>query len=434
MREELESLQRQVIRQERLAAIGVLVSGVAHELNNPLQAILGFAELLQLRDGPAAGDVARELALIQKESARASAIIRNLSRFSRQQTTEPSPVRLRDVVASVVELRQRKLEEERHRARCRRAGRSAGAGGLHRAAAGRAELRDQRRAGGAWTRPAPRAISIRDRRRGQRARASRCEDTGPGVPRGARGEAVPAVLHDQAGRRRHRPRACRSATASSSRTAAPSAIAARRTAAPCSTSSCRPPRERPHRSHDHIGLYYTEPYRPVVRRDRRRRAMTRDGRYRRRARPDRVLSDVRRTAVRRRHARRRRGARRHRSRRRRHRSRRRSAACAPAPASPARSTGRRRFDHMQQHTGQHVLSAAFDRLFGVRTESFHLGAASATIDLGREVTPTQIARGRRRSEPHRLGGPPGRASGLAPPRKPPRCRCGRSRCAPARFG
>ena len=44
-----------------------------------------------------------------------------------------------------------------------------------------------------------------------------------------------------------------------------------------------------------------------------------------------------------------------------------------ARAWPARSTGTRRFDHMQQHTGQHVLSAAFDRLFGVRTESFHLG-------------------------------------------------------------
>ena len=111
MREELESLQRQVIRQERLAAIGVLVSGVAHELNNPLQAILGFAELLQLRkDLPE--NVRGELALIQKESSRASAIIRNLSRFSRQQTVDPSPVRLRDVLASVIELRQRKLEQE----------------------------------------------------------------------------------------------------------------------------------------------------------------------------------------------------------------------------------------------------------------------------------------------------------------------------------
>ena len=50
----------------------------------------------------------------------------------------------------------------------------------------------------------------------------------------------------------------------------------------------------------------------------------------------------------------------------------------------------RRFDHMQQHTGQHVLSAAFDRLFGVRTESFHMGTLSATIDLAREVSAKQV--------------------------------------------
>ena len=52
----------------------------------------------------------------------------------------------------------------------------------------------------------------------------------------------------------------------------------------------------------------------------------------------------------------------------------------------------RRFDHMQQHTGQHVLSAAFDRLCGVRTESFHMGTAASTIDLAREVSPTEVAR------------------------------------------
>ena len=109
MRQEVQSLQQQVIRQERLAAIGVLVSGVAHELNNPLQSILGFAELLQMQqDMP---EQARtDLKLIQKESERASAIIRNLSRFGRQ-VLDPSPVRLRDVVASVMELRHRKLEE-----------------------------------------------------------------------------------------------------------------------------------------------------------------------------------------------------------------------------------------------------------------------------------------------------------------------------------
>ena len=62
----------------------------------------------------------------------------------------------------------------------------------------------------------------------------------------------------------------------------------------------------------------------------------------------------------------------------------------------ARVAGRvdwtRRFDHMQQHTGQHVLSAAFDRLFGARTESFHLGADHATIDLAKELSPEQIGK------------------------------------------
>src|ERR1051326_619895 len=50
----------------------------------------------------------------------------------------------------------------------------------------------------------------------------------------------------------------------------------------------------------------------------------------------------------------------------------------------------RRFDHMQQHTGQHVLSAAIDRLFGARTVSFHLGADASTIDLSRELTRDEL--------------------------------------------
>ena len=51
----------------------------------------------------------------------------------------------------------------------------------------------------------------------------------------------------------------------------------------------------------------------------------------------------------------------------------------------------RRFDHMQQHTGQHLLSAAFERQTGARTVSFHLGGTSSTIDLDKELTPEQIA-------------------------------------------
>jgi alanyl-tRNA synthetase len=52
----------------------------------------------------------------------------------------------------------------------------------------------------------------------------------------------------------------------------------------------------------------------------------------------------------------------------------------------------RRFDHMQQHHGQHLLSAAFERLYGLRTVSFHLGAAASTIDLdGAALAPDQAA-------------------------------------------
>jgi C4-dicarboxylate-specific signal transduction histidine kinase len=111
MLEEVRSLQRQVIRQERLAAVGQLVSGVAHEINNPLQAILGFAELLQMQE-KLPDETKRDLALIQKESGRACGIIRNLALFTRQQTGDAERVRLTDVVVSVVELRQRRLESE----------------------------------------------------------------------------------------------------------------------------------------------------------------------------------------------------------------------------------------------------------------------------------------------------------------------------------
>ena len=83
MREMLQSLQRQVVRQERLTAVGLLVSGVAHELNNPLQAILGTVELLERQ--PAAPDTLDEIAFVKTQSGRAREIIRNLFKLRRQQ-------------------------------------------------------------------------------------------------------------------------------------------------------------------------------------------------------------------------------------------------------------------------------------------------------------------------------------------------------------
>jgi C4-dicarboxylate-specific signal transduction histidine kinase len=108
-REMLQSLQRQVVRQERLAAVGVLVSGVAHELNNPLQAILGTAELLE-RHRELSPEALDELAFVKTQSGRAREIIRNLSRFSSQQSGPPTLVDLGEVVAEVIQLRRRDLD------------------------------------------------------------------------------------------------------------------------------------------------------------------------------------------------------------------------------------------------------------------------------------------------------------------------------------
>jgi len=67
---------------------------------------------------------------------------------------------------------------------------------------------------------------------------------------------------------------------------------------------------------------------------------------------------------------------------------------SPIPAGSAvrgRIDRARRFDHMQQHTGQHILSAAFDRLHGARTVGFHLGALVSTIDLDKVLGAEPLA-------------------------------------------
>jgi alanyl-tRNA synthetase len=63
----------------------------------------------------------------------------------------------------------------------------------------------------------------------------------------------------------------------------------------------------------------------------------------------------------------------------------------PGAAVCGRIDAARRFDHMQQHTGQHILSAAFDRLFSARTVGFHLGAVVSSLDLDRVLSPESLA-------------------------------------------
>ncbi|MCK7461402.1 MAG: hypothetical protein MZU84_04705 [Sphingobacterium sp.] len=121
---------------------------------------------------------------------------------------------------------------------------------------------------------------------------------------------------------------------------------------------------------------------------------------RRGARSHGVLPDLRRPAARHGFARRLPGHRRRRSGRWGHRPCRERALAGRGSRVHGRVDWARRFDHMQQHTGQHILSAAFDRLHRARTVGFHLGAVLSTLDLDKVLEPGGDGR---RLRPRRTG-------------------------------
>ena len=107
--EELRA-QREMIAREKLATVGELAGGVAHEVNNPLTAIRMEAELLQRARKDAETDAAADT--IVREVDRASRIVRSLLRLARRADTTPVPVQLNDVLADVAEIRRRILKSE----------------------------------------------------------------------------------------------------------------------------------------------------------------------------------------------------------------------------------------------------------------------------------------------------------------------------------
>ncbi|HWW85453.1 MAG TPA: ATP-binding protein, partial [Vicinamibacterales bacterium] len=96
-------LRDQLIHSERLAAVGQLVSGVAHELNNPLQSIIGFSELMLEEERRQ--ETRADLSQIRSEAERAAKIVRNLLSFVRRSAAERSVVGVNEIVRSTVALR-----------------------------------------------------------------------------------------------------------------------------------------------------------------------------------------------------------------------------------------------------------------------------------------------------------------------------------------
>jgi len=103
------ALHRQLARQEKLAAMGQLVAGVAHELNNPLASIVGYSELLT--DEITAGAPRQKLDKMIRESRRMKRIIENLLRFARQNTLEKRSANLQELVHEVLALRGYHIRE-----------------------------------------------------------------------------------------------------------------------------------------------------------------------------------------------------------------------------------------------------------------------------------------------------------------------------------
>jgi two-component system NtrC family sensor kinase len=105
---ERRRLQSQLIQSEKMSAIGQLIAGVAHDLNNPLASVVGFADLLaEAEDAPAR--LREPLQVIRDEADRAAGIVRNLLSFARQQERQRRPTSLRRLLTSTLSLLRNQL-------------------------------------------------------------------------------------------------------------------------------------------------------------------------------------------------------------------------------------------------------------------------------------------------------------------------------------
>ncbi len=105
---DLKRLEEQLIQAEKLAAMGQMLAGVAHELNNPLTAILGVTELLREREG-ADESTKRQLELMHRQARRAARIVQNLLEFSRPASPQKKSLDVNGLVERTLQLHEHSL-------------------------------------------------------------------------------------------------------------------------------------------------------------------------------------------------------------------------------------------------------------------------------------------------------------------------------------
>src|SRR5216684_5614696 len=106
--EDLRRTQEQLLQSEKMSAVGQLIAGVAHELNNPLTAILGYAQLLEAEGlSDRASDFVRKLF---KQAQRTHRVVQNLLSFARQRTPQKQEVDIRKVLEETLALRDYDLK------------------------------------------------------------------------------------------------------------------------------------------------------------------------------------------------------------------------------------------------------------------------------------------------------------------------------------
>lgn len=105
---EAKQLEQQLFQSEKLAAIGQMVSGVAHELNNPLTAIIGVSDLL--RERAPDDSFRRQTELVQKQARKAAGLVQGLLTFSRPSRPHSQQVRIEELIQRAIDLRRPFLE------------------------------------------------------------------------------------------------------------------------------------------------------------------------------------------------------------------------------------------------------------------------------------------------------------------------------------